>query len=105
MEVTHTYKIESLEQRNDGSGTVCSVSYKIVSTDGEDFVDSHERVELNTEDIQNFIKYEELTKETVMEWVKNNESSIEIEKSHVDLLDHRKYPPKPETITTELPWS
>jgi hypothetical protein len=105
MEIIHFYKIESLEQVNDNSGTVCSVSYKVTSTDKEDFVDSHERLELNTKNIQNFISYEELTKETVMEWIKKDQKSIEIEKFHVDLLNHRKYSQKPETITTELPWS
>lgn len=105
MEVTHTYKVHGLEQINDESGTVCSIWYSVTSTDGENSIDSSERGELNTENIQNFIDFENLTEEVVTEWAKNHEHSPRVEQSHIRYLEYKRNPPKPATIHVDLPWS
>lgn len=107
MTVTHTWNIEDLKQLNDGTGTVCEVEYSIDSSDGEVNRRHHDIVNLNTENIENFISYQDLTEEIVLNWVK--ESLGEERKNHIEshcerIIDLIKNPPAPAIISTPLPW-
>lgn len=104
MEITHTYQIRELEQLNDDSGTVCNVWFKITSTDGTHMIDSDERVELNTNNIENFISYEDLTEEIVLSWIEASEEAERSRTGHIGWIEYTRNPPKPRTVVKGLPW-
>jgi hypothetical protein len=106
MAITHTWSIRALIQRNDDSGTVIRVNYTVNSTDGTISTKSQGGVELQTENIENFIAYEDLTEELVLGWVKEklgpNLANHEI--NNAAWIDSVLNPPAPRTISTALPW-
>jgi hypothetical protein len=108
MSVTHTWSIIQLIQINDGTGTICEVDYQINSTEDSFKVDGGGRVRLNTENIENFVSYNDLTEEIVVNWVKetlgNDEVNL-IESNFANWIEQIKNPPAPLVITTPLPWA
>lgn len=106
MAITHTWKVKKLVQKNDGSGLVIQVFYKVFSTDGQRDYASAGNVELITENISNFVPYDQLTEELVIGWVKD--------KLGVDLGNHEQINSDwiiaaensiiPTTKVEELPW-
>lgn len=106
MPVTHKWSVHRMEQLNDDSGTVVRVDYIVNSTDGDNSIQSHGTVELEVENIENFIPYENLSEEIVINWIKiklgpslggheiNNSAWIE------SIIN----PPSSNIILTELPW-
>lgn len=107
MSVTHTWSIKELIQINDGTGTVCEVWYSIDSVDGDFNVDGGDRITLNTENIENFVSYENLTEEIVIGWVKQalGQNVDLIESTHVNYIEQMKNPPVPQVIPAPLPWT
>lgn len=107
MTVTHTWIVQGLTQLNDQKGTVCKVSYNIESKDGKiKFVNPRD-ILLNTENIGNFIPYQNLTEEIVLNWIKESlgeERISQIEKYCEDNVNRLKNSPAPSTISTQLPW-
>lgn len=106
MAVTHTWKIKNLTQLNDGSGTVKSVQYELFSTDGEISEKTGGFIYLDTENIENFIQYENLTEEVILGWVKEVlESELSYpEADNENRINFKKNPPAPTFISTPLPW-
>lgn len=108
MEITHTWKITKLVQKNDGTGTVIQVFYKVHSTDGEHFYVSAGNVELdaNIQEWQNFIPYVDLTEEIVIEWVKSKLGPDlgNHEQINTDQINLIKNPPTSSVIIKDLPW-
>lgn len=106
MLITHEWSINEMQQLNDGSGTVVSVSYVVKSTDGNFSIQSSGTVELQTENIENFILYENLTEDIVIGWVKEklgpNLGNHEINNS--SWINSINNSPKPKTISENLPW-
>ena len=107
MAITHTWSIQNLRQLNDGTGTVCDVHFSVDSVDGEFHVDSGDVVSLNTENIENFVSYENLTEEMVINWVKQTlgQDADNLESNHTYWIEQAKNPPKPTVISTPLPWA
>jgi hypothetical protein len=106
MAIAHTWSIRELEQLNNGSGTVVRVQYNVSSTDGTVSTQSGGGVELDTENIENFISYQDLTEELILDWVKEklgpNLDNHEV--NNASWIDSVVNPPAPKTISTELPW-
>lgn len=102
-EITHNYTIKKLIQVNDGSGTVVKVEYEVETTDGEYKSSIFDDIQLDTSNIENFIKYEDLTEEIVLEWIKNIHGDKN-EIRNLQVIQFLKNPPKPPTIDTNLPW-
>ena len=106
MAITHTWSIGELVQLNDNSGTVVRVQYNVNSTDGTISTKSGGGVELETENIDNFISYESLTEELVLGWVKEklgpNLGKHEV--NNAAWIDSVVNPPAPRTINSALPW-
>ena len=106
MAITHTWSIGELVQLNDNSGTVVRVQYNVNSTDGTISTKSEGGVELETENIDNFISYESLTEELVLGWVKEklgpNLGNHEV--NNASWIDSVVNPPAPRTINSALPW-
>ena len=106
MAITHTWSIRQLEQLNNGSGTVVRVQYNVNSTDGTVSTQSGGSVELDTKNIENFISYEDLTEELILDWVKEklgpNLGNHEV--NNASWIDSVVNPPAPKTISTGLPW-
>ena len=106
MAIAHTWSIGELVQLNDNSGTVVRVQYNVNSTDGTISTKSEGLVELETENIDNFISYESLTEELVLGWVKEklgpNLGNHEV--NNAAWIDSVVNPPAPRTINSALPW-
>ena len=106
MEITHTWKIRKLVQKNDGTGTIIQVYFKIHSTDEEYYYASSGNVELDTNNIQDFISYQDLTEEQVVGWVKDKlcESVSDYEQVNIDWITEKKNAPIPTIKIERLPW-
>lgn len=106
MQITHTWKIRKLIQINDNSGTVIRVYFKVHSTDGTCYYVSGGNVELNVDNIVNFVPYEDLTEEIVIGWVhdKLGTSLGGYEQLNSDWINSAETPIIPETKTEGLPW-
>ena len=106
MEITHNWKIRKLIQKNDGSGLVIQVYFKVHSTDETYSYVSGGNVELSVENITNFVSYENLTEELVMEWIKDvmGPSLGGYEQINMDWINSMKNPMGPPTKIDRLPW-
>jgi hypothetical protein len=106
MSVTHTWSIERLEQLNNETGTVANIFFKVYSVDGDVNCTSSGMVDLNTENIEEFIDYEDLTEELLLEWVKERlgENLGNFEINNAAWIDSVLNPPAPRVITKPLPW-
>jgi hypothetical protein len=106
MSITHAWKIRKLIQKNDGSGLVIQVFYKVYSSDGEyDYV-SAGNVELITENLLNFVPYADLTEELVIGWVKDKlgPNLGNHEQINSEWINAAKNPAIPTTKVERLPW-
>lgn len=106
MAIAHTWAIRELVQLNDNSGTVVHVGYSVDSTDGNVSTQSNGSVELETGNIENFVSYESLTEEIVLDWVKEKlgENLGNHEVNNASWIDSVVNPPAPRTINSALPW-
>lgn len=104
MEITHSYEIRELEQLNNDTGTVSNVRFKITSTDGTHVIESHECIPLDTDNIENFIEYQNLTEEIVLNWLYQHNDVGLIKDQHIKWIELQINPPKSATIVTSLPW-
>lgn len=106
MEITHTWKIRKLIQKNDGTGTIIQVYFKIHSTDEEYYYASSGNVELDTDNIQDFISYQDLAEEQVILWVKDKlgDSVSDYEQVNIDWINEKKNAPIPTIKVERLPW-
>lgn len=106
MTITHTWIVKELVQLNDNSGKVVRVRYNVNSTDGNISTQSGGNVELEIDNIENFISYENLTEELVLGWIKEklgpNLGNHEI--NNAAWINSVVNAPVPKTIKTELPW-
>lgn len=107
MEITHSYDKLSLEQLNDNSGIVCCIYVRIFSTDGVYEIESHESIHLDidTNMNRNFIEYNNLTENDVINWMENHSDVKKAKENHIKWIELQGNPPKPETIIEKLPWS
>jgi len=111
MNITHTWIIKKLVQKDDGTGTVTEVAYKVVSRDTETgkAVSNYKTCELNTNNINliTFIPYNELTEEQVIQFVKDKlgDEVQEIESLNAREIRNKINPQAPSVITENLPWS
>lgn len=103
MTITHTWKVKKLVQKNDGSGLVIQVFYRVNSTDGEYSYTSSGDVELETENISNFIPYQNLTEELIIQWIKDKlgVNSGDLEQMNTDWINKTR---NPLTKVEKLPW-
>jgi hypothetical protein len=111
MNITHTWIIKKLNQINDGTGTVTSVFFKVVSRDEDTSkaVCYPDSVILDTQNIDsdNFIPYSELTEEQVLQFVRDKlgDEVQMIEDSNALQIQNKVNPPNLEVISENLPWS
>ncbi len=106
MEIIHTWKVRKLIQKNDGSGLVIQVFYKVYSTDGEYSYASAGNIELDIEDISNYVPYQDLTEELVLQWVRYN-LGPELgnhEQVNIDWITAARNPITPAIKIENLPW-
>jgi len=103
-EVIHKYTINKLIQKNDDSGTVVKVEYEVETVDGDYRSKVTDDIELNVSNIQNFVKYEDLTEEIVLQWIKDIHGDKNEIKNMI-IIERQKNPPKPPTIEQPLPWA
>ena len=109
MLITHTWSIESLEQLNDETGTVTNILYTVHSTDSDSDVSCNASgvVRLITENIENFIEYQDLTEEILLGWVKEKlgENLGNHEVNNASWINSVVNPPAPRTVSKPLPWT
>jgi len=81
MEVTHELVIKQLDQLNDDSGIVKYICYELISSAENRSVKWSGFIELDTDTIENFISYEDLTEEVILDWTyAHNSDKIEQQK-------------------------
>jgi len=111
MNITHTWIIKKLRQINNGNGIVTRIDYKVVSRDEDTSTATSypDFVQLETEniDMENFIPYNELTEEKVIQFGKDKlKHGVEmIENGNAREIQNKINPPTPSAITENLPWS
>jgi hypothetical protein len=104
--ITHEWSIIKLIQKNDGMGTVTSVHYNVKSTYKDLSISTDAQVDLPPPtDENNYILYEHLTEEKVLEWTKETlgETLGNHELCNSEWLLKQR-PENPETISEPLPW-
>ena len=72
MSITFTLQINQLRvvQLNNQPNTVCQVDYEYVGLNDDNKAHSYIGTErLNTEDVESFVSFEQLTEETVVGWL------------------------------------
>lgn len=106
MEITHTWEVRRLIQKNDGSGLVIQVFYKVYSTDNEYTYASAGNVELDVEGISNYVPYQDLTEELVLQWVRDKLGSElgNHEQENIDWITAARNPITPSVKIENLPW-
>lgn len=106
MEITHTWKVRKLVQKNDESGLVIQVFYKVYSTDGQYSYASAANIELETENLSNFVPYENLTEEMVLQWVRDKlgPDSGDLEQINADWINAARNPIPSPIKVEKLPW-
>jgi hypothetical protein len=103
-EIIHNYKIKRLYQVNDESGTVRRVDYEVETISGEYSSTVEDSVDLEVSNIENFIEYQNLTEETVLQWIKDVHGDKN-ELRNLRLIERKKNPPKPSMVVEDLPWN
>ena len=93
MSVTHTWKIKTLVQNNDDTGTVNQIYFSLHSIDGNYSYTIESDVRLDIDNIQNFISYDNLTEQIALQWVKDKlgSSVFDYEQSNTDWINQAKY--------------
>lgn len=106
MEIIHTWKVRKLVQKNDGSGLVIQVFYKVYSTDNVYTYASAGNIELETENLFNFVPYQDLTEEMVLQWVKDKlePNSRNLEQENADWIYNVRNPIPSPIKVEKLPW-
>ena len=108
MAITHDWKIRKLVQKNDNTGIVVQVYFKLHSTDGVIYYFSSGNIQLNTENIDaaNFVDYNSLTESTVIQWIRDYLGSDfqNYETLNEEWINNARNPVIPETKVEELPW-
>lgn len=106
MAITHNWVVRKLVQINDNTGTVIQVYFKIHSSDGSYYYASSGNIELDVENIQNFISYDNLSEEMVVGWVKDKLGPDlgGYEQINIDWINAAKNPVTPTTKVERLPW-
>jgi hypothetical protein len=106
MKITHTWSIKNLDQLNDDKKIVANVNFEVESTNGTISTRSGGMVKLETDNLSNPIPYADLTQEIVIGWVKSelgpNLGNFEV--NNAAWINSVVNPPKPKTITEQLPW-
>ena len=81
MEVTHELVIKQLDQLNDESGVVKYICYELISSVESRSVKLSGFIELDTDNIENFISYQDLSEEIILDWTyEHNSDKIEKQK-------------------------
>lgn len=109
MAVTYTWNIVQLETYPSLDGKVdalCTVHWRLAGQEGDVLVELAGATGLNqTSTLEDFIPYEDLTKETVIQWVKDTlgESSVkEIEDAVAGEIQRRV---APKVVIRDAPWA
>lgn len=109
MAVTYTWNIVQLETYPSLDGKVdalCTVHWRLAGQEGDVLVELAGATGLNqTSTEEDFIPYEDLTKEMVVQWVKDTlgESAVDdIEAAIAGEIQHRT---APKVVPREVPWS
>lgn len=106
MSITHDWKITRLVQKNDETGTVIKVNYKLHSSYDVCSYIFAGSVDLECDNIQNFVSYQNLTEELVVQWVhdKLGEEVTTIEQGNEYFINSSLNLPIPSTKVERLPW-
>jgi len=103
--IEYTWEILSLytaPQENGLNDVVKKVNWRFQVTDGSYYGDSYEVTELTSPSPDNYIKYQDLTEETIIEWVKHNRDYDSL----VDLVHSRLEENKnPQLVEKNTPWN
>ena len=104
MAITYKYKIGNLEYTNDDKKAVLIAHYDVRASDsdlGEQSVRSYGTVSFSPDpDASDFVAFEDLTEDTVLDWVKGELDTDSIEATLASKLEEAN---APKTVSG-LPW-
>ena len=104
MAITYEYKIANLEYTNDDSKAVLIAHYDVRASDpdlGEQTVRSYGTVSFSPDpDASDFVPFEDLTEDTVLDWVKGELDTDSIEATLASKLEKTNAP----RTVSGLPW-
>lgn len=101
MDITYQYSISNLEYTNDDSKGVVTVHYNVKAMWGKEYVRSYGTVSFSPDpDASDFVTFDQLTEETVLNWVKAKLDTAQIEQALSQKLNKKLNP----TIVSGLPW-
>ena len=95
---TYEWNVVNMEHKTD-NGFVVTVHYTVNAQDGEFSASSYGTVGY-TQDSENFVPYNQLTKEQVIGWVHQSLNKDEIEANLVNQIEAQKNPVQ----QSGLPW-
>lgn len=98
MSINYLWKIEQLE-RQAHDGLVIKVHWRVIATLDNYTVTNYGTVDLDRSDA--FIPYEELTQQTVLEWVWSSIDKDNMETSLLNQIEQQKHP----VIKQGIPWN
>ena len=101
MDITYQYSISNLEYTNDDSKCVVVAHYNVKAMWGKEYTRSYGTVSFSPDpDSPDFVPFEDLTEDTVLDWVKNELDADSIEATLASKLEKTN---APKTVSG-LPW-
>jgi len=109
MQITHQMKIEQLDTHQELMGkqdVVFAAHWRIIATNEKTTVSCAGVQKLSTDNLQNFILYEQLTEEVVVAWVKKEmqKSNVNISEIEKNLTHEILETEKPKEQLKPVPW-
>lgn len=107
MEVTYEWVIENMAchaQKEGQSDVVMTVAWRLNGTDGENSGTVFGSVNLEYKRGHDYIPYEDLTKEQVINWVKNSLGDNEIMQYEALISRKIEDAKAPKVVVKKLPW-
>ena len=99
---TSVTQILTVQQPN--PNYIVGVRFNVSVTDGIHSVSSDGYVEFNVEEKDNFISYDSLTEEIIVEWINNVTNNLESYYTKIDEQITKLSNPPAIPQSTELPW-
>lgn len=108
MAITYDWTISSLEchtKVDKKEKVVFNVHWRYGARDAEYFAETYGCESLNTDNLKNFVKYEDLTKETIVSWLEEAMGQEKITTMQQGLAAGIETQKNPPVVSPPLPWS
>ena len=104
MSITYTWNVNTMDVAptdNNLNNVVKVIHWRLTATDGTHIADSFSTLSLETPDSENFVEFDDLTEQEVIQWV---ESKVNVDNLKQGLQDRLAALANPPIITKQGPW-